>query len=80
MRYLAALPVALLAACDPALDPGIAISSYNGDTVTVSSPGSTAMMRPQSWHDAKAREACESARYASTRQTGPYTVEFLYLC
>lgn len=81
MRVLAALPVALaVSACDPALDPAVAVSQFNGASVTVSSPGTTALMKPQAHHIAKAVEVCPNARYISTTRSGPTTVEFLFAC
>ncbi len=79
-KLLVALPIVVAGCVDPSQDPSVSVVAFNGDSVTVRSPGTTALQKPQPWHDAKAREACANARYLSTTKTGQFTVDFLYTC
>ena len=61
-----------------------AVSSYNGDSVTVQAPGLEPTSPPGPDEVAVANEVCASggktARYASKRMVADARVEFLFLC
>lgn len=73
------LPLALAACLSTEPEPGV-ITSFNGSSVTVQTPGTTALMRPLPQTVEVAQSACPGARYVSTRQVAQYFVEFLFIC
>lgn len=78
-RFVILFPLTL-AACDPASDPGIGVTAFDGRTVSVQSPGGGNFQSPAPYHDAKAYELCPNAKYSATKKVDEYTVEFVYLC
>lgn len=78
MKKLLVFPF-LLSACLAEPVAGT-IVDYNGSSVRVSTPGTSALMRPMPDTIALARTACPEARYVSTQRAGSYNVVFLFLC
>lgn len=57
------------------------ISSFNGSSVGIQSPGLIAPTKPTQEEYAKASDTCQStASYASSRMIGEYTQEHLFIC
>lgn len=57
------------------------VSSFNGASVGIQSPGLIAPTKPTPEEHAKASDTCQSpAKYASSRMIGEYTQEHLFIC
>lgn len=75
---LIALPLALSACLEPS--PPV-VSAFNGNTVTIQTPGLFATEPPYEDDMALARATCgKPARYASGRMVGEYHVDKLFIC